>query len=112
MVKDLLEEVGFQILEAEEAYTGIRLAQQELPDLILMDIYMPGMNGYEATKTLKSCMETQDIPVIAFTALAKEEEKKKAEESGCVGVINKPIDVDLFAKMVISYLPVEHNIMK
>ncbi len=104
LAKELLEEVGFQTLEAEDADASIRLAEQEHPDLILMDIYMPGKNGYEASQALKSNPETQDIPIVAFTALATEKDRKQAEASGCIGVISKPIDVDTFASTVSGFL--------
>ncbi len=104
LVKELLEEVGFQTLEAEDADASIRLAKQEHPDLILMDIYMPGKNGYEVSQTLKSNPETQDIPIVAFTALATEKDRQRAEAAGCIGVISKPIDVDTFASTVSSFL--------
>jgi CheY-like chemotaxis protein len=104
MIKELLEEVGFKTLEAQDADTSLRLARQKHPDLILMDVYMPGKNGYQATRALKSDPETQDIPVLAFTSLAMEKDRQRAEAAGCIGLISKPIDVDTFACTVISYL--------
>jgi CheY-like chemotaxis protein len=104
MIKELLEEVGYETLEAQDADAGLRQAKQKHPDLILMDIYMPGKNGYEATRSLKSDPETQDIPILAFTALAMEKDRQRAEAAGCIGVISKPIDVDTFASKVTSYL--------
>ena len=104
MVKELLEEVGFQTLEAEDADASIRIAKQEHPDLILMDIYMPGKNGYEVSQALKSDPETQDIPFVAFTALAMEKDRQRAEAAGCMGIISKPIDVDTFASPVSTFL--------
>ena len=104
MAKELLEEVGFQTLEAEDADASIKLAKQEHPDLILMDIYLPGQNGYEASRTLKSDPETQDIPIVAFSALAMQKDRQRAEAAGCIGVISKPIDVDTFALTVASFL--------
>lgn len=104
MVKELLEEVGFQTLEADDTETGIQLAKQEHPDLILMDIYLPGQNGYEASQALKSDPETYDIPIVAFTALAMDKDRQRAEAAGCIGVISKPIDIDHFAETVASYL--------
>ncbi len=104
MIKELLEEVGYETLEAPSADASLRLAKQKHPDLILMDIYMPGKNGYEATRSLKSDPETQDIPILAFTALAMEKDRERAKAAGCIGVISKPIDVDTFAATVTSYL--------
>ena len=109
MVKELLEEVGFKTLQAEDADASVRIAKQEHPDLILMDVYMPGKNGYEATQTLKSNPETQDIPIVAFTALAMEKDRQRAETAGCIGIISKPIDVDTFASTVSSFLSDSQN---
>ena len=104
MIKELLEEVGFQTLEAGDADTSLRLAKQQHPDLILMDVYLPGKNGYEASLALKADSETQSIPIVAFTALAMEKDRQRAEAAGCIGVISKPIDVDTFATSVMTYL--------
>jgi two-component system cell cycle response regulator DivK len=108
-VKELLEEVGFQTLEAEDADASLQLAKQAHPDLILMDIYMPGKNGYEASQALKSDPETHDIPIVAFTALAMEKDRQRAEAAGCIGIISKPIDVDTFASTVASFLSKSQN---
>jgi two-component system cell cycle response regulator DivK len=109
MVKELLEEMGFQTLEADDADTSIQLAKQEHPDLILMDVYLPGKNGYEASQALKSDPETHDIPIVAFTALAMQKDRQRAESAGCIGLISKPIDVDTFALTVSSFLSESRN---
>jgi CheY-like chemotaxis protein len=106
MAKKLLEIAGYQTIDAANADDSIRLAIQQSPDLILMDMHMPGKNGYVASKELKSIPQTAHIPIVAFTALAMPEEQKKAIEHGCVGIISKPIDAVNFAKTVGSFLPV------
>jgi two-component system cell cycle response regulator DivK len=105
LAKELLEEIGFETMEAEDADTGIQLAKKYHPDLILMDMHLPNKNGYEASKTLKLDTETKDIPIVAFTALAMKEEKVRAMAYGCSGLISKPIDVDHFAETVAAFLP-------
>lgn len=111
MARDLLKRAGFQTLEAEDAHTGIRLAKEKQPNLILMDMHLPIINGYEASKLLKTDPVTQNIPIVGFTALAMEEDQKKAIEHGCLGVIAKPINVDRFAEMVTAYLPVAGSVI-
>lgn len=108
MVKDLLEMAEYQTLEAEEAVTGMELAKEHQPDLILMDMHLPIMDGYEATRKLKADPKTQAIPVVAFTALAMEDEQKKALAVGSIGIICKPFDAKTFAKTVESFLSGEH----
>lgn len=106
MAKELLDLAGFDVLGAEDAITGIELAKTYKPDLVLMDMHLPLCDGYEATRQLKSSPESSQIPVVAFTALAMEDEQRKAIQSGCSGVISKPIDVGTFAQTVATYLQV------
>lgn len=101
---DLLQEAGFSIIVAPDAELGIQLAQESHPNLILMDLHLPGKDGFEATRILKSDTQMQDIPIIAYTALAMREDKEKAMAYGCDGVICKPIDIDSFADTVESYI--------
>ncbi len=104
MAKFLLQNAGFQTVEAEDAATGIRIAKESQPDLILMDLHMPVLNGYEASKILKSDPVTAHIPIVAFTAHAMEDEQQKALDFGCSGIISKPIDVDQFSRQVAGFL--------
>lgn len=101
---ELLERAGYRTLEAKDVDTGILFARQSHPDLILMDMYLPIKDGYEATRILKADPQTRDIPVVAFTALAMPEDCRRAQSAGCIGVISKPIVVDTFAQTVESYL--------
>lgn len=96
MTRILLEDAGYQTLEAENATIGIQKAQAEHPDFILMDLHLPQMDGYEATSILKSRHDTQNIPIIAVTALVMDGDDEKAIAAGCVGVIHKPIDISSF----------------
>ena len=87
---------NYAVLEAENAEKGIEIARKNRPDIILMDIQLPGMNGLEATRLNKSDPELKDIPVVALSAFAMLRDKKQALDAGCVGHISKPIDVHSF----------------
>jgi two-component system cell cycle response regulator DivK len=91
LVELLLTTAGHTLLCAVDAETGMTLARAEHPDLILMDIQLPGMDGLGATVLLKRDPVTADIPVIALTALAMEEDQEKARAAGCDAFIAKPL---------------------
>ncbi len=90
----------YQIIEALDAETGIRLAREHHPFLILMDIQLPGMDGLAATQIIKSNPELKDIPVVALTGFAMQGDEEKALASGCDGYITKPIDVQHVLKTI------------
>ena len=92
----LLESVGHQVLSAIDAEAGLALARAERPDLILMDIQLPGMDGLEATVLLKADPETSAVPVIALTALAMKGDEERIRAAGCDGYIAKPIGIQDF----------------
>lgn len=87
----LLENVGHVALTAVDAEIGLTVAKDEKPDLILMDIQLPGMDGLAATKLLKADPETAHIPVIALTAMAMKEDQEKTRTAGCDAYIAKPL---------------------
>ena len=87
----LLQSAGHSVLSARDAETGLTLARAEQPDLILMDIQLPGMDGLEATALLKRDDTTRDIPVIALTALAMKGDEERIRAAGCDGYIAKPL---------------------
>jgi two-component system cell cycle response regulator DivK len=87
----LLHNVGHTVLCAGDAETGLTLARAEQPDLILMDIQLPGMDGLAATALLKKDPATRAIPVIALTALAMKEDQEKTRAAGCDAYIAKPL---------------------
>src|SRR5882762_96401 len=87
----LLESVGHSVLKATDAEMGLALAGSEQPDLILMDIQLPGMDGLRATAVLKADAKTQRIPVIALTALAMKGDEERIRAAGCDGYIAKPL---------------------
>jgi CheY-like chemotaxis protein len=105
LVVDLLELQHYTVLQAETAEKGMEyLETGELPNLILMDISLPGMDGFTATKILKQDPRLKKIPIVALTAHAMKDDEKKAFEVGCNGYIVKPIDTREFQKKVAVYL--------
>ncbi|MBE0434686.1 MAG: response regulator [Methylomicrobium sp.] len=92
----LLEKAGYRVLRADNAEDGIALAQRHLPDLILMDIQLPGMDGLEATRLLKEADATRHIKVVALTAFAMKGDEEKMIAAGCDGYIAKPIQYKNF----------------
>lgn len=88
----ILEHSGFRVLEARDGPEGIRAARDELPDLVLMDISIPLVDGWEATRVLKADPATARIPVVALTAHAFESDRARALEAGCDGYLVKPIE--------------------
>ena len=104
LASDLLEVNGYQVLQAEDAKTGIDIAKKEIPDLILMDVQLPGMDGIQATNILKKDVKTRDIPVVALTAHAMKGDEDRILETGCTGYISKPIDTRKFPETVAGFL--------
>jgi CheY-like chemotaxis protein len=90
--RTILEHVGFRVIEARDGEEGVSRARSELPDIILMDISIPKMDGWEATERLKADGETSSIPIIALTAHALEEDRMKAMRAGCDGYLAKPVE--------------------
>ncbi len=97
---DLLEAHGYNVLQAKDGTEGWRLAREHRPDLIVMDIRLPGVSGLEVTKWLKADETLKSIPVIAITAFAMEGDKEKMLEGGCDAYIPKPISVPDFLQTV------------
>jgi len=91
LASSLLHKAGHQVIEAREAETGIARARAEQPDLILMDIQLPGMDGMEAIRLLKADVMTANIPIVALTAFAMKGDEEKMLAAGCDGYVAKPI---------------------
>lgn len=100
----LLENAGYEVLRANNARDGLVLARQEKPDLILMDIQLPGMDGLEATRCLKADEATRGCLVIALTAFAMKGDEERMLAAGCDGYIAKPIQYKEFLAEVARYL--------
>lgn len=93
MLSRRLERKGFDVSLAVDGQDGVNKAEADMPDLILMDMSLPVMDGWQATKTLKSDPTTKDIPVIALTAHAMSSDREKAIEAGCDDYDTKPVDL-------------------
>jgi two-component system, cell cycle response regulator len=104
LVRSLLTLRGYQVLEVGDAERGVELALSHIPDLILMDIQLPGMDGLEATRIIKSQEKTKAIPIVALTSYAMPGDETKAKEAGCSGYITKPINTRAFVETVKKYL--------
>ena len=100
LVRDLLQVKGYNTIEAGTAEDGIRLAGEHKPDLVLMDIHLPGMNGIEARRVLHQDPRTSSIPVVAVTASVMQQDRKQITEAGFDGYIGKPINVQEFLATV------------
>ena len=100
----LLKSVGHSVLSATDAEAGLALARQEQPELILMDIQLPGMDGLEATAVLKRDDATRAIPVIALTALAMKGDEERIRAAGCDGYIAKPMRYQEFLAAITAQL--------
>jgi signal transduction histidine kinase len=104
LVRQVLEGVGYTVIEANDGLDGIKLAQKTQPDLILMDINIPGMDGYEAATRIKSLPDLSNIPIIALTAKVMAGDRERALAAGCDGYIAKPIDIDALPRQVAEFL--------
>ncbi len=104
LVTDVLESGGFRVTQAQTAEEGLRLARELLPDLILMDISLPGMDGLAATRALKADPATAHLPVIALTAHVMRGDEAIALEAGCDGYLSKPIDTRKFSATIAGFI--------
>jgi len=109
LVRTLLKIGGYRVIEASNAEMGIDLAKKHMPDLILMDIQLPGMDGLSATKEIKNDPRLNHISVIALTAFAMQGDEEKARDAGCSFYISKPIDTKRFLKTISGYFNKESN---
>jgi two-component system cell cycle response regulator DivK len=97
LARDLLQFAGFRTLEATSAEDGIALARRERPDLVLMDIQLPGMDGIAALRLLREDERTASIPIVALTASVMKSDRERFDAAGFDGFMQKPIDVKTFA---------------
>jgi len=107
LVRRILQSEGFQVIEAEDAATAMQALNGHQPDLILMDINLPEVDGYSLTTHLKLRPELRNVPIIALTANVMRGDRERSLEAGCDGYIQKPIDVDFFAEQIEQYIPRE-----
>lgn len=104
LVRRLLTTEGFDFYEAENGLIGVEKSAEVVPDLILMDMQMPGLDGYEATKKIKASMGENPIPIVALTAHALQGDRERCIAAGCDGFITKPIDVKNFTTQIEQFL--------
>src|SRR5262245_56605702 len=103
-MRDLLRTAGYELIEALDGQEGVQLAQSERPDLILMDIQLPIIDGYEATRRIKAIAELKSTPIIAVTSYALSGDEAKARAAGCDGYVAKPFSPRELLAMVRRYL--------
>jgi len=104
LITFLLKNSGHDVFQAYDGQAGVELAKTENPDLILLDIQLPKMNGYEVARELRKDKSLLNIPIVAITSYAMPGDQEKAIEAGCTGYIKKPINPDTFVGEVESYL--------
>ena len=105
IVRDLLTSVGYEIIEAVTGEDGVTAAATHLPDLILMDIQLPGLDGYEATRRIKANPALHHIPIIVVTSYALSGDDVKAFAAGCDAYVSKPFSPRALLAKIREYLP-------
>jgi CheY-like chemotaxis protein len=105
MLKNRLTRAGFAVVIATDGAQGLQLASSERPDLILMDLSLPVLDGWEATRQLKAAPETSRIPVIALSAHAMAGDREKAMQAGCDDFDTKPVDIQRLLAKIRAFMP-------
>ena len=105
IIRDLLSSVGYELIEATDGVSGVALAQKERPDLILMDIQLPEIDGYEATRRIRAIPELAKVPIIAVTSYALSGDEAKTREAGCDGYVAKPFSPRQLLSKIREFLP-------
>ncbi len=105
IMRDLLESAGFELIEALTGKDGVAMAKQHVPDLILMDIQLPVLDGYEATRQIKEQPELAHIPIVAVTSYALAGDEAKTRAAGCDAYIAKPFSPRQLLAKVREFLP-------
>jgi two-component system cell cycle response regulator DivK len=104
LLRDVLEYAGYDVRVARTGEDGVTLAVSEPPDLVLMDLQLPGIDGIEALRQLRESPRTADIPVVAVTTLAMKQDRERALEAGFDGYVEKPISVRAFPDQMRGFL--------
>jgi two-component system cell cycle response regulator DivK len=104
LARFLLRSHGYEVREATTAAAAFEMVEKERPDLIVMDIQLPGMDGLEITRRLKQQPATAHIPIVAVTSFAMKGDREKALAAGCAGYVTKPIDKNTFIQEVATHL--------
>jgi len=109
LLRDLLQRFGYEILEASDGEEGVKSAGENIPNLVLMDIMMPKMDGLEATRIIKADAKTKHIPIIALTSYAMKGDRERTIEAGCDGYIAKPVDILEVLKAIEHFLTMQEK---
>ena len=104
LIVDILESLDYDVIQAEDGERGVSLADTERPDLILMDLSLPKMDGWTATSIIKANDDLKQIPIIALTAHAMVGDRERALEAGCDEYMTKPINLQVLATMLTTFL--------
>ena len=105
IVRDLLTSVGYELVEAVDGGEGVAMAQSKRPDLILMDIQLPVIDGYEATRRIRAIPELAAVPIIAVTSYALSGDEAKTRAAGCTGYVAKPFSPRQLLAKIREFLP-------
>ena len=109
LVRDVLQFSGYEVTEARSGEEGVELARNRTPDLILMDLQLPGIDGVEALRLLREDPATRSVPVVAVTAFAMKNDRDRALLAGFNGYVEKPISVRALPSQVKNFLPPEES---
>lgn len=104
LVRRVLMAEGYDVLEAGSAQEALQILQEQVPDIILVDINMPEVDGYTLTRTIRSMPGLANVPIVALTANVLRGDREKSLEAGCDGYIQKPVDIDVLPLQVERYL--------
>ena len=104
LIRDLVTSVGYELLEAEDGQSGVDMALQHHPDLILMDIQLPVLDGYEASRRIKADPNLRHVPIIAVTSYALSGDEAKARQAGCDGYVTKPFSPRQLLSKIAEFL--------
>ncbi len=104
LVRRILEAEGYAVTEAEDGYAGLEAARASTPDLILLDINLPEIDGYELVRRLRQLPGIASVPIVALTANVMKGDRERTLAAGCDGYIQKPIDVDTLPVQIASFL--------
>jgi two-component system cell cycle response regulator DivK len=104
LVRRVLSAEGYQLIEAADGPSGLRAAEEIAPDLILMDINLPDVDGYEVTSRMRTIPHLARVPIVAMTANVMKGDREKSLAAGCDGYIQKPIDIDLLPQQIAKFL--------
>lgn len=104
LISFILKGEGFEVIEAITGEEGVEMAVRETPDLVLMDIQLPGIDGYEATRRIRDSPANGNIPIVALTSYAMSGDRQRALAAGCNGYVEKPINPDTIIDEIRKYL--------